>query len=234
MNRRRWDQVYSGKSPKVSDIVAADRKRIIADTVEQIIAYRRPQTVVDIGCGAGTFIQRFSSRFRSIVGVDYAKAVVNQAQRRCRRCTNVTWVVQDVTTARSVISPCDLAVCLNVVTSPSSRHRAALWRALCRLTRAGGTAIVVVPSLESHHCVMRIATYFGLRADPLDNNGCVVRGGDPQKFFAASEVLAALARVGFTPALLAAVPYAWSHEGLPHLRSGVADRPWDWLVVASK
>jgi 2-polyprenyl-3-methyl-5-hydroxy-6-metoxy-1,4-benzoquinol methylase len=234
MRRARWEQLAGTFRQSVCDITAADRAGVIASIVEGTLGESARGTLVDLGCGRGTFIRRFGGRFSRVIGVDFAASVLEQARRRCRDLGPVEWRAADIVNETDDLrESADLAVSLNVITSASPAKRAALWRSLYAVTRRGGAALVVVPSLESHGVVRAAARGLGIRLAASGAGGVVSRGADRQKYFRASEVLRAIENAGFDPVFLAVVPYDWRHEGLPSRRDP-SRPPWDWLVLALK
>lgn len=66
--------------------------------VEKLIDFYRPQTALDLGTGSGNFELNFSSRLKSIVGIDYnhdALAFLSSELKR-KKITNVKLINQDI------------------------------------------------------------------------------------------------------------------------------------------
>ena len=56
--------------------------------------------LVDLGCGIGSFIQRFKHRFGAIVGVEFAPDIIARAQKACGDDPKrVEWMTMDVVKA---------------------------------------------------------------------------------------------------------------------------------------
>ncbi len=234
MNRNQWNQLGKVFSDEVCDIVREET----GDQMKRYVAAARPSAkhsvLVDFGCGVGTFIERFGNRFREIVGVEFAATTIAQAKLRCGATKDVTWLTMDIPHAAAKIGRrADLTVCLNVITSPSATKRAQLWQSLADVTKSGGFALIVVPSLESERKVQAVIQ--GRKTPQLaTSNGLVVREEATQKHFEERELRATLAGAGFTVKKLGRAVYPWSIEGVRETASRAANRPWDWVCLAQR
>jgi SAM-dependent methyltransferase len=189
--------------------------------------------LVDLGCGLGSFVQKFGCRFREVVAVDFAAQIIARAKDRCAAQSGVTWLVADIASAfKAVGTRADLAVCMNVITSPSPAKRNALWKCLAKVTKPRGHALVVVPSLESNRMVERRYLQINRRL-ASKRNGLVRREDSWQKHFERAELEAVLVHHGFRVKQLGRVAYSWSTEGLRRLRQDKT-LPWDWICLAQR
>ncbi len=103
------------------------------------------------------------------------------------------------------------------------------------MTKKGGHALIVVPSIESDRMVERVAYDTTLaEAKEAAPDGLVDRGGSRQKHFAKEELRALLAECGFRTISIQRVTYPWQKEGLRKPRGAGGRLPWDWLVLAER
>jgi SAM-dependent methyltransferase len=234
VNRREWNQHADEFETAVCDIT-------VDETHDQLGRYVKAtklssnSVLVDLGCGLGSFIQKFGNRFQELIGIDYAAQIISRAKRRCAAHLNVTWLVMDVAKAAKVVrARADLTVCLNVITSPSPAKRNALWSCVAKVTKPRGFALIVVPSIESSRMVEE-REHGGRRnvrrAPPHD--GLVKREDSWQKHFSYRELIAIMSDQGFLVRRIGRVYYPWSTEGLRKPRSHNA-RPWDWICLAQR
>ena len=90
----------------------------------------KKSVLVDLGCGTGTFVQEFGRHFRQIFAADFATAVVRKAEKTHQGHDAGAMAGRGreglSETVRHAVP--DLAVCLNVITSPSAARRKSLWR----------------------------------------------------------------------------------------------------------
>jgi SAM-dependent methyltransferase len=154
VNRSDWNLHADEFETTVCDIVARETNNQIAKLVGIACKSRKDPILVDLGCGLGSFIKKFSPRFAKIFAFDFAARIVTRARRRCARVSNAEWFAMDISRAAKVIGNCaDLTVCLNVVTARSSAKRRDLWMSIHEVTRPLGFALIVVPSIESQKMV---------------------------------------------------------------------------------
>ena len=235
MQRERWNRLADRFEDMVCDIAATDVRNVLPRLVSMVAPPRRRSVLVDLGCGVGSFLLQFGSRFGEIVGVDYSPRIVARARDRCVSLKHVRWMCRDIRRAGHIIGPrADLTVCLNVITSASAAHRQGQWLSLPAVTRPGGFVLVVVPSIES---VSMVATIAGASSSALGKgklDGLIRSGTDLQKYYSRTELRAAVAGQGLRILTIRRVSYPWTEEGLSRpRRAGVRD-PWDWVCLAQR
>ncbi len=227
MGRRQWNTLARRFEQAVCDVTASSGNRL-ADLVRSAKPSRR-QVLVDAGCGIGSFARRFGRRFGRVIAFDFATQMVARARRRCDRLPDVRWMTLPLEDAAEVIGPVGhLAACLNVITSTDATLRERQWASLAGLTRPGGRALVVVPSVESARHVMRVA---GEEAD--GDAGLFPRGDDrqTQKHYTRDELRETLADHGLRVVALRRIHYPWADEGLDVVGRR---RPWSWACLARR
>jgi SAM-dependent methyltransferase len=229
VNRQEWNQYAAAFETQICDITLDETDNQLSRFVGA--ASLPPDSVlVDLGCGIGSFIDKFGDRFRRIIGVEYAARIIARAKARCAERAGVTWLTMDISRTFEVIGTCaDMVVCLNVITSPSAAKRNSLWSCLAKVTKPKGFALIVVPSIESSRMV---AEREGDGAVPSDE-GLVKREDSWQKHFGRRELAATLSELGFVVTRIGRVHYPWSTEGLRKPRSDDR-RPWDWICLAQR
>ena len=235
VSRKEWDALAKDFEREVCDITRETRTDRIDRIVRRLNPSPQTSVLADLGCGLGTFIARYGDRFAHAIGVEHAPRIIARA-RRALKGRKVRWLTSSLPPAARRIGPvADLAVCMNVITMPQRRVRDAMWRSLARVTRPGGHALIVVPSIESDRMVERIA--YGTsaaEAKAASPDGLVERGGARQKHFAKDELRALLGAHGFRVATIERVTYPWQKEGLRKPRNAGSRMPYDWLVLAEK
>ncbi|HTQ13540.1 MAG TPA: class I SAM-dependent methyltransferase [Rhizomicrobium sp.] len=233
MNRRQWNRLAKKFESEACDISREESGAQVGRYVALAKIPRRGAMLADLGCGVGTFIARYGARFSRVAGVEYAGDIVARARERCAHVDNVTWHATGIVrAARRIGRRAHLTVCMNVITSSNAATRAALWRSLAAVTRRGGHALVVVPSLESDDMVEQTADPGRRRR--RRRRGLVRRSGALQKHFTRDELIAALARAGFKPRRIGRARYPWSIEGMRETPRRRKNRPWDWIVLAKR
>ena len=231
MDRAGWNLHADEFEALVCDIAAEGTNKELARMVRMACGSRKNLVLVDLGCGVGTFIQRFGDRFKDIVGVEFAQKIIARAEKRCADMENVTWHALDIIKAAKLIGRrADLTVCLNVITSPSAAKRNALWASVAAVTKAQGFLLLVVPSTESDDMVNSLEPDY----EPGRAGGLVARDGIYQKHYRREELVAVLADYGFTTRSIRRASYPWSIEGIRKPRAAGNRTPWDWICLAER
>jgi predicted TPR repeat methyltransferase len=235
MDRAAWNELADEFEESVCDIVSDETN----DQLRRFVGAARPlppePVLVDLGCGIGSFILRFGNRFDQIVGVEFAPNIIARAKERCAEMGEVEWLTMDLARAAKRIGcRADLAVCLNVITAPRSATRNAQWAGVASVTKPGGFALVVVPSLESDEMLMDAHRAERSGKAEATVGGLADRDGSRQKHYRRDELVAILEANGLTLRRMGRVFSSWSGEGLDGPEDGEGHGPWDWICLAQK
>ena len=239
MNRDYWDAQADRWDEEIFDSLAEDRKGVIARAIRR--AARAHDAVLDFGCGVGGYLPFLARRFARVHAVDWSARCVAAARRRTASLPNVAVERSTPRALERLAGGFGCVVAANVVIHPAQRVRARLWRALRGAVRRGGTAIVVVPSLES----AALCEFIRRRTAPRRRSaydfhprmrrpeaGVVAIEGVPTKHYVHDELWAVLTLAGFRPFRLSRVHYSWTTENLTPPRRLHGGLPWDWLAEA--
>ncbi len=234
MDRADWDQLAENFEELVVDVTAEET----SDQVGRFVAAARlPENavLVDLGCGIGSFIHRFGDRFAEIDGVEHAPKIIARAKAKCAGMKNVRWLTLDAArAAKRLRGRADLTVCMNVITSEKAAERKAQWSGLHAVTKPGGYALIVVPSLDSERMVQK-HTPAGKNGKPtFKGDGLSEKGGSWQKHYGRDELIAVLARHGLKVVRIGRIYSPWSREGLRKPRNPTFKSPWDWICLAKR
>ncbi|MBV9992002.1 MAG: class I SAM-dependent methyltransferase [Alphaproteobacteria bacterium] len=220
-----WDRLADEFESETCDITREESAAQMARFVRLAKLPKNGAVLADLGCGVGSFIARFGKRFETIHGVEFAPRIIARAKARCG--DGVAWLTTDIPrAARRIGRAADLTVCLNVITQPREKDRDKLWAAVAAVTKRGGSALMVVPSLESERMVVARGGEQKWRA-----GGLVERDGVWQKHYERAELAEIFKRHGFTPTRIGRAHYPWSVEGM-RARKGM--KPWDWIALAKR
>ena len=237
MKRADWNRLANDFESEVCDITREERTGKVEHYVNAAKLPRADAVLVDLGCGIGSFVSKFGSRFTRVVAIDHASKIVARAKASSScPARPVKWMVMDVARAGDALGAiADLTVCMNVITSTSREQRDALWRSVAKTTKPGGYALIVVPSIESDIMVRKFAFRAG-RADEFVStvDGLVTRDGVAQKHFSREELAAALSANGFTVSRMGRAVYPWSVEGMSKPSGAGSKTPWDWICLSRR
>jgi SAM-dependent methyltransferase len=236
VKRSEWNEIANEFENYVCD-VAVDETN---DQLRRFVNAARPSpkssVLVDLGCGIGSFIQKFGHRFKEIVGVEYAPRIIARAKERCAAVEGVEWLTMDAArAAKKIGTRADLTVCLNVITSASAPVRNAQWAGVASVTKPGGHALLVLPSLESEEMLHR-QSLRDARNDKFEitADGLVETEGSFQKHYRQDEVVDVATSHGFEVKRIARVVSPWSRTGMRKPRRGEWENPWDWIVLLKR
>jgi SAM-dependent methyltransferase len=236
MNRKEWNKHAATFEKNVCDIAREETDNQLSGFVSRASVPRDGAVLVDLGCGIGTFIHKYGDRFREIEGVEYASRTIARAKVRCAGVRGVTWRTMGIERAARLIGRrADLTVCMNVITSHSTARRASQWASVAAVTKRGGFALVVVPSIESEEMVELEYQAKKKNKKPLEHdNGVVERDGAYQKHFARDELKEILSGEGFAVTRIGKIFYPWTKEGMRQTPARRNSRPWDWTCLARR
>jgi SAM-dependent methyltransferase len=236
VSRKEWDKLADDFEREVCDITRETKGNEIARLVLALKPSPRKSVLVDLGCGIGTFVERYGKLFRATFAVEHAPRIIARARKRLAERDDIVWLTSNIPPAARRIGPlADLTVCMNVITMPEARIREQMWNGIAHVTRKRGHAIIVVPSIESDRMVERVAYGTSLaQAKAEAPDGLVNRGGSRQKHFARDELREILAQHGFRTSKVMRITYPWQKEGLRQPRNAGTRRPWDWLILAQR
>lgn len=236
MSRREWNRTANEFEELVCNIASEETNDQLRRFVSAAHPSPKKSVLVDLGCGTGTFVQKFGKHFHQIFAADFATAVVKQAEKTYTGAAPAKWHVADVKDCPKLFGKqcADLAVCLNVITSPSAARRKSLWASVKAVTKPSGHMLIVVPSLESCEMVAGWENRGRKKAKPASKKGGIAERQDIwQKHFSRGELAKIISDLGFAVVRLGAVSYPWSSEGLSKPRSATR-APWDWICLAKR
>jgi hypothetical protein len=103
------------------------------------------------------------------------------------------------------------------------------------VTKPGGHALLVLPSLESEEMLQRESRRDARNETfEISDDGLVETEGSWQKHYRREEVTAVASAHGLKVKRIDRIVSAWSRTGLRKPRSGEWEDPWDWIVLAKR
>lgn len=233
MNARDWDRLATAYASEVCNIFSRDRRGVIARWLKSRRLLRGRQTVVDVGCGIGSFFNRYGRHFGRKTGTDHSRRMLQIAARRCRTLPDCHWLQADAQRLpRELHDSADLVVCSNVITFVSAATCRRTMRETVRAAKPGGRLLFILPALESHDAVVAIET--GRSAPRRKRATAIVRRDDRmQRFYTKAGARALAVSAGLRTITVQKVWYPWSDEGIVRAPRNHPP-PWDWLLTAQK
>jgi len=100
--------------------------------------------VVDVGCGTGLFLQRFSNKIpgvNALTGIDLSKEMIKIARNKKYTAKKIVFSVESSSSMSLETSEYDVVFCLNALHHfPDHRE---VFKEFSRILRAGGTLILL-------------------------------------------------------------------------------------------
>ena len=249
MDKAYWNSLAPIFERDVLEVSERNAAGTLEDTIRGLA--HKDREAVDLGCGAGALLSLLSKRFRRVFAVDFSSALLDRAKARTR-ARNIDFIQHDLRDRLHTFVRGDITICVNVLIHPDAQSRMSILKTLAAATKPKGTAIVVVPSMESvmhvYRVLVDIQTAQGenrkksvAQANKLfakevlsPAEGIVNVGGTSTKHYSMDELFDAIHTVNLDPMRIERVEYPWSEE-LESLPPKLRARPpWDWLAVAKK
>ncbi len=223
-----WDRHAKRFTSEVFDITHAHRGRTLDRLVLQLAPPKGTGTLLDAGCGIGTFTRTYGARFGHVIAMDFSPAILRRAMTIKPLLADVTWMCADIVALPSLLRPgvADITVSLNVLTYAAKERNHDILRALRTLTAKRGAAIVVAPSAESE-----------AEADGVDAKDAAThirqRLGLKQTFFTRDELARAARKAGWKHADVMPITYPRAYERVGKAGTNSKRDNYDWLAVLS-
>jgi len=236
LNRAEWNQLADDFEELVCDVALDETSDQLRRYVDAARPSKEKSVLVDLGCGIGSFIQKFGGRFREIVGVEFAARTIARAKERCAAIDGIEWHTMDVARAAKRIGQrADLTVCMNVITAPRKATRDAQWAGVATVTKPSGFALIVVPSIESEEMIQaRIRRGASGIKSTQTADGLVEFDGSAQKYYRRDELMSVVRDNGFDVKRIGQLRAPWAREGMTNPRRPGIQNPWDWIVLARR
>ncbi len=247
MDRKYWERIAPGYNEEIFDVQYNDKKGIIKKAIRKLASPGR--SAIDIGCAVGKWLPLLSSSFGKITAVDISARNLSIAEKLYPELTNVTYRRADMSSASNPFKNFDVAICINAILTDSLQKRTRFFQHLAACLKKGGTAILVVPSLESWLLTRIVQNQWkidpSLFKDQLTANQAAARYKDirqgnaeidnvPTKHYLAEELKLLLGREGFEVEEPRKINYTWKTEFVKPPSWLKEPSPWDWMVQARR
>jgi SAM-dependent methyltransferase len=210
------------------------------------------KTVADLGCGTGPLIPYLAERFKRVIALDFAPAMLEQAAARLgpEAAGRVTFLQRPMHDLDDLAGQLDVAVAVNSLVMPDVRLIDRTLRSIHASVKPGGQLLGVVPSIDTicYHLMLLMDKSLDRGLPPQEAKKLAALhterrlydfafgefhfDGLRQKFWQPFEIEFRLAKAGFKSSTLDKVLYPWD-EGPAGTDSLVGSpRSWDWFFLA--
>jgi SAM-dependent methyltransferase len=243
-----WNRIAPSYDDEIFDVFQSDKKKKLPRYFKK--HGRLNKTAIDFGCGNGKSFPYIAPLFKYILGLDISKGLLKQASQR--GYSNIDLKQQDLTKTNLALPLSDFAFCCNVIMFPVIEKNLIMINNIQRALKPGGTALIVLPSLESalFSSWRLIDLYRREGVKPVDIpsgefhyfkgikrdifQGIVHIDGVPTKHYTEPEIQVIFKEAGFAITKVDKLEYDWNTElssPPPWLQEPY---PWDWLVECRK
>ncbi|MFO0956063.1 MAG: class I SAM-dependent methyltransferase [Isosphaeraceae bacterium] len=210
------------------------------------------KVVADLGCGTGPLLPTLAGRFGSVIALDFAPGMIEQARARMDGVggDRIAYLNRPMHDLDEFEGRLDVAVAVNSLVMPDVRQIERTLRAIRKALRPGGLFLGVLPAIDAihYHTMLlldraldrghsmeeaeRLASYHAEHQEYDFAFGRFAYQGLRQKFWQGFEVPYRLKRAGFGSIEVGQVLYPWD-DSLPEGPS-FSDQPrsWDWFFAA--
>jgi len=243
-----WNRIAPSYDDEIFDVFQSDKKKKLPRYFKKHAGLNK--TAIDFGCGNGKSFPYIATQFKHLLALDISKGLLKQAKQR--GYANVALKQQDLTRKNLVLPHADFAFCCNVIMFPVIEKNLTMIKNIHRALKPGGTALIVLPSLDSvlfsswrlidlyrregvkpQDIPAHEFHYFkGIKRDILQ--GIVHIDGVPTKHYMEPEIHVIFKDAGFTVTKVDKLEYDWSTELSSPPLWLQEPYPWDWLVECKK
>jgi SAM-dependent methyltransferase len=240
---KHWNRIAPTYNEEIFDVFQSDTKKVLAKYFKK---HANPElNAFDFGCGNGKAFSYLAPRFKTVFGLDISQKLLNQA--KTLNIANVHLQQADLT-KNIKLRKADFIFCCNVAILSEVETNVAILKNIRKTLKAGGNAVVVIPSLESMiFSAWRMIDWYkkekvkpgeidasefsgfaGKKIDILQ--GLVSINGVTTKHYTQQEIEVLFPRCGLAVSNIEKIEYDWSSEFDKPPKWMNAPYPWDWLV----
>lgn len=131
--------------------------QVIAPNLERIVSLKANESMLELGCGQGYFIEKFSYISPKVTGVDVAKQLIEIAQTKNPKAKFMVGNAEDP----KLLPGQQFDVITVILAIQNMRDLAAVAKNLNRLLKKDGKVVIVL-----NHPAFRVPQYSGWGTDP--------------------------------------------------------------------
>jgi SAM-dependent methyltransferase len=245
---RHWNNIAKSYNEEIFDVFASDQNKLLPAYFKKHANVNG--TAIDFGCGNGKAFSYLSPLFKEIVAVDISQELLNQAMTRSFK--NIRFLQRDLAEPKVKLPKADFIFSCNVIMLPEVDKNYLMLQNIYRALKAGGRALLVVPSTESIlFAAWRMIDWYkreGVDARDIDPSDLAYsKGPKPDllqgifhidgvstKHYSQPELEVILKQAKLKPTAIEKLEYSWKTEFDAPPAWMKAPYPWDWLIECAK
>jgi SAM-dependent methyltransferase len=243
-----WNNIAGKYDDEVFDVFKSDKNQTLSRYFKK--HSNKNHIATDFGCGTGKAFEYLSPGFKHVTALDISEECITVAKSRGYK--NITYKRADLTRANVKLEPADFGLCCNVAILPEPDRNRAILKTVARGLRNRGTALFVIPSMESIlYSSWRLVEWYkkeGVKPENVPSHelnyykvnttdmvqGVVKINGVPTKHYTQSEIQVIFREAGFNVTAIEKLEYSWETE-FDSPPNWLQDPfPWDWMVEVEK
>jgi 2-polyprenyl-3-methyl-5-hydroxy-6-metoxy-1,4-benzoquinol methylase len=243
-----WNNIAGKYDDEVFDVFKSDKNQVLTRYFRKHSDNKK--TATDFGCGIGKAFEYLSPSFKSVLALDISEECISIAKTRGYQ--NITYKRADLTRSNVKLEPADFGLCCNVAILPEPERNKAILKTVARGLNKGGTALIVVPSMESilysswrlvewykkegvepHQVPSHELNYYDVNTTDIIQ-GVIKINGVPTKHYSNAELQVIFREAGLKITAIEKLEYGWETE-FDSPPSWLKDPyPWDWMIECAK
>ncbi|MFN3839907.1 MAG: class I SAM-dependent methyltransferase [Cyclobacteriaceae bacterium] len=249
MNQKKhWNKIAPAYNEEIFDVFKSDKNKVLNKFFKR---YANPNHhALDFGCGIGKAFRYLSPRFRKITAMDISDNCLREARQTS--FSNIVLQQADLSDPKVGLPKVEFVFCCNVIMLPEPEKNILMLRNVNRALRKGGSAVIILPAMESYlFSAWRLIDWnkregtLPEKIDPDELSGFQVSktdllqgllkiNGVQTKHYSEPELQVIFPASGLTIMSINKVEYTWHSEFSEPPRWMKAPYPWDWLVECRK
>src|SRR5688572_21936118 len=145
MNKQYWNEIASSYEDQIFSVFKEDKNKKLLSYFEKYA--NKSHFAIDFGCGIGKAFDYLATRFKKVLAIDFAQNLLDTAKDNAP--ANIFIQKMDLTKRDVQLPMADFAFCCNVAMLPDVEKNSIIIENIHSALKPGGTAIFVLPSLES-------------------------------------------------------------------------------------
>lgn len=244
---KHWDSIGTNYDSEIFDVFRSNKEGKLQKYLKKHA--NKKHVATDFGCGTGKSFKYLAPSFDSVVAIDISQKLIDIA--KTSNHPNITFKRLDLTAEDLELPRTDFAFCCNVAILPEPEGNESILRNIQQTLRKNGSAVVVVPSLESAlYSSWRLVDWYkreGVDTSEIPDSelsyfnegkdiaqGVVFIDGVPTKHYLETELSVLFESMDLTVDTIDRLEYEWNTEFESPPKWMAGPYPWDWLIECRK
>ncbi|HNQ00261.1 MAG TPA: methyltransferase domain-containing protein [Bacteroidia bacterium] len=244
-----WDHIAKTYEDEIFDVFKSNKKGKLQSIVRKYAG--KGKFAVDFGCGTGKALPMLSPQFYKILAVDISQKCIDIA--KTAGYPNVEFDRVDLAAKKNSIPQADFAFCCNVAIGDDNKRNFSILSNVLKSLKKGGTAVIVVPSLESASFsswqMIKVYEKEGVQLNKIpeeefdhltpDHQQLISKGilhidGHPTKHYLFAELFSFFNAGNFEVQNIDRLEYSWDTEIVAAPKWLRDPYPWDWVIEVKR